>query len=262
MKITRSFTGVVLALGIAAVTVAWAQGAFGQGSAKVVRVVGDAQAITAGNERHPLKPGDIVKPGTVLQTASGSQVDLVLGNSDEDLGRQILQPSFTYRPEGNATANAIRMFSDTTLSLDKLSSTQTGADTVTETQLDLRTGKIFGTVKKMAGASKYEVKYPNGVAGIKGAVFLMRADGTTSVYSGAVVLAYLKAGQTVTRPIDAGYMFDAPSETLIPIGQSRDYSDLLAALKQVGALPSGAPPSAFAPDRTYQWLSPTIGSKG
>ena len=52
------------------------------------------------------------------------------------------------------------------LGIDKLTSMDTGSDSVTETQLDLKAGHIMGSVKKLSAASKYEVKIPNGVAGI------------------------------------------------------------------------------------------------
>ena len=67
-----------------------------------------------------------------------------------------------------AEQNIVRMWENTLLGVDKLTFTQTGADVVTETQLDLKAGHIFGMVKKMSAASKYEVKIPNGVAGIRG----------------------------------------------------------------------------------------------
>jgi len=68
--------------------------------------------------------------------------------------------------------DVIRVTSDTVLAIDKLSSVNTGADKVTETELDLRSGKIFGAVKKQSAASRFEVKIPNGVAGIRGTIFL------------------------------------------------------------------------------------------
>ena len=54
------------------------------------------------------------------------------------------------------------------LAIDRVSATDTGADRVTETELDLRTGSIFFSVKKQAAASRFEIKFPNGIAGIRG----------------------------------------------------------------------------------------------
>lgn len=266
MRLTRNFASAAVSCGIALALAAGVAGALaqtGEGSAKVVRVVGDARYSFGNNEWHPLHEGDIVKPGTVLQTASKSEVDLVLANTEAALGEQILQPSMTYKPEGQAMANTIRVYENTVLSVDKLAATQTGADLVTETQLDLRAGKIFGSVKKLSGASKYEVKYPNGVAGIRGTVYLMHADGTLSIFSGSALLAYLKAdGTTATQVINSGFMFEAPTGQLIALSTAPglDYRDIIVAIKQIGPLPPGAPPSAFAPDKTVYWVSPTIGA--
>lgn len=265
MRLTRNLVNAAVSCGIALMMAAGVSGAFaqtGQGSAKVVRVVGDARYSFGNNEWHPLREGDIVKPGTVLQTASKSEVDLVLANTEEALSETILQPSMSYKPEGQATANTIRMYENTVLSVDKLASMQTGADLVIETQLDLRAGKIFGSVKKMSGASKYEIKYPNGVAGIRGTVYLMHADGTLSIYSGSALLAFLKAdGTTGTQVINAGFMFEAPTGQLMALSTAPglDYQDIVVAIKQIGPLPPGAPPSAFAQDKTINWASPTTG---
>src|SRR5215468_470852 len=52
-----------------------------QGSAKVINLKGSARYFLAGDTTpHPLKVGDILKPGTIIQTASGSYVDVVLNN--------------------------------------------------------------------------------------------------------------------------------------------------------------------------------------
>src|SRR5947209_15179673 len=73
--------------------------------------------------------------------------------------------------------NVIRLWADSILGLDKLTSLQTGADVVTETQLDLKRGRLTGNVKKLSAASKYEVKLPNGVAGVRGTHFDIQAVG-------------------------------------------------------------------------------------
>ena len=69
----------------------------------------------------------------------------------------------TYQP--TAEQNIVRLWENTLMGVDKLTEMHTGADVVTETQLDLKAGHITGSVKKMSAASKYEVKMPNGVAG-------------------------------------------------------------------------------------------------
>src|SRR5205814_9579473 len=101
-----------------------------------------------------------------------------------------------YQP--TAEQNIIRVWENSLLGIDKLTSMETGADVVTETQLDRKAGRIFGSVKKMSAASKYEVKIPNGVAGIRGTIFEITAEGIIRVASGSVVLAFVGADGTVT----------------------------------------------------------------
>src|ERR1019366_6597184 len=73
----------------------------------------------------------------------------------------------------------------------------------------LKVGHITGSVKKMSAASKYEVKLPNGVAGIKGTVYECFAEGVIKVREGSMVAAYTgSAGSIVTQVIMSMQMFD------------------------------------------------------
>src|SRR5882672_2429570 len=51
-----------------------------EAGAKVVRIKGDARFATANNVWQPLKVGDVLKSGAIIQTAKDSRVDLVLGD--------------------------------------------------------------------------------------------------------------------------------------------------------------------------------------
>jgi len=85
----------------------------------------------------------------------------------------------------------VRVNPSSQLGFDKLDVQDAGIEKVIETQLDLKSGRILGNVKKMAAASKYEVKTPHGVAGIRGTEYSISADGTVSVVSGTVVVVYI-----------------------------------------------------------------------
>jgi hypothetical protein len=61
--------------------------------------------------------------------------------------------------------NVVRLSGGTTLKIDTLTVSDTGADTVSDTELDLQAGRIFASVKKLSDTSKYLVKIPNGIAG-------------------------------------------------------------------------------------------------
>ena len=158
-------------------------------SAKVVRLKGDARYSTGGDVWQPLKVGNIVKPGTAIQTDDKSHVDLVLGPE-----------MVSYQP--SAEQNWIRIWGKSLLSIDKLTVMHNGADVVTDTQLDLKAGHIYGVVPKMSAGSRYEVKLPNGVAGIRGTVYDISAEGVVKVFQGSVVLAYVGPdGSTQTQVI-------------------------------------------------------------
>jgi hypothetical protein len=187
-----------------------------QGAAKVVRLKGAARYSTGNNVWQPLKVGDVVKGGTIIQTAGKSSVDLVLGDGSAPVARPVPAEMVSYQP--TADQNLVRLWENTLLSVDKMTFTETGADVVTETQLDLKAGHIFGMVKKMSAASKYEVKIPNGVAGIRGTIYDISAEGLIKVLTGSVVLAYVGPdGTVVTQVIMGLQQFDARTGVLMQL---------------------------------------------
>ncbi len=64
--------------------------------------------------------------------------------------------------------NVVRLYGDTVLAVDNLQTSNTGVDALTDTELDLRQGTIFGCVKKLSSASKFVVKMPNAAAAVRG----------------------------------------------------------------------------------------------
>jgi len=197
-----------------------------QGVVTVIRLKGAARYATGSKAGQLLKVGDVIQPGSVIQTADKSRVDFVLGEAvapPQRRGASDVMAPMSYQP--TVEQNVLRMWENTLLGIDKLSITQTGADEVSDTQLDLKAGHIFGVVKKMSAASKYEVKIPNGVAGIRGTVFDISAEGIVKVLSGSVVLAYVGPdGTVVTQVIMGLQQFDAPSNTLKPLPESEQKS--------------------------------------
>jgi hypothetical protein len=238
----------------------------GQGSAKVVRIKGSARYTTGNNVWQPLSVGSIVKPGTLIQTSAekGAYLDLVLGDGETPIPRTMgaaasSSDSRSYTP--NVDQNIVRLFENTILQVDKLAIIETGADTVTETQLDLQRGRIFGNVKKMSQASKYEVKLPNGVAGIRGTVYNITASGVVQVLVGSVVLAYVGAdGNVVTQVVMGGQQFDSRTGQITPIS-SGDLAELTRISKESRVGPY-APPTTFTVDHTIYYVSPTLGNNG
>ena len=142
------------------------------GKAEVREVKGVALASTGGAPGTPIKVRTILGPGTTIKTGAGSSVLLFLGK----------------------TAGFVRLTENTTVSLDKLTLTDTGADTAAEVQLGLSDGTILGDVNKLSAASRYEIKTPNGVAGIRGTRYRMSANSFIVLLDGTMVYVYVPPG--------------------------------------------------------------------
>ncbi len=220
MKQTRTLANwfIACAIACAMITTATAESVKDR-TGKVVRIKGAARYSTGNNVWQPLKVGTVLRSGNVVQTAAGSFVDIAINESasaPSPRGAAAASPTPLHSQPASAQ-DVVRVLEDSVLAIDKLTAVQTGSDKVTETQLDLRSGKIFGTVKKMSAASRFEVKIPNGVAGVRGTVYFISADGVISVVSGSMVLAYTKGDEVVTQVISSGWQFDTRTGQLTPI---------------------------------------------
>jgi len=162
-----------------------------QNKAVVRAVRGTANFSTdRGANWKALKVGTSLNQNSVVRTAPGSTVDLYM----------------------NENGPAVRITENTTMGIDRLTIDRTGVDNVIETQLDLRNGRILGNVRKLAAASKYEVKTPQGVAGIRGTRYDISADGTVRVIEGQVVVVYIVNGQASTATVNAGQQSRPPTQ--------------------------------------------------
>jgi len=130
-----------------------------------------------------------------VKTAADSTVDVFLGENGP----------------------VVRITPDTTMGIDKLDLDNTGIEKVIETQLDLRNGRILGSVKKMAAASKYEVKTPVGVAGIRGTEYSINSRGQVSIVTGSAMVVYVVEGQILpAAQVGAGQTISPPPNTTTP----------------------------------------------
>ena len=259
MKQTRRILNSLVVCGVAlAMVTTLAAQQVNQGSAKVVRLKGAARYVGGPMDGKLLKVGDVIRPGAVIQTAAKSSVDFVIGELAAPVARPVTGDMLSYQPSSfqpAAEQNLVRMWENTLLAVDKLTTTETGADVVTETQLDLKAGHIFGSVKKMSSASKYEVKIPNGVAGIRGTTYDISAEGVIKVLAGSVVLAYVGPDGTVVTQVILGLQqFDARTGVLMPLPEAdRDRLSRLVRTLFAGILPV---PRPVAADQTIRYVSP------
>ena len=204
------------------------------GKATVRKIDGDAK-YSDGGAWIALKKGQELQPGLVVRTASDSSVVLDLKQN----GPTVL------------------LVENTTLGLDKLNFEETGVDTVIETQLDLKSGRIVGIVNKLSATSKYEIKTPNGVAGIRGTDYSIGADGTVYVMKGSAVVVFVKSdGTVVTQVVNAGEMFNPGTQKVQAIPQSK-LDELMAEVAATQVITAEVLPQFEVPPILFD--SPIIG---
>lgn len=165
-----------------------------QGTAVVQSVRGQADFSQGDGAWKVLRVGKVLTQGAIIRTGVESQVDLFLDQNGP----------------------VVRLKENTQLGIDRLTFEDTSVETVIETRLDLKSGRILGKVDRMAAASLYEVETPNGVAGIRGTEYDISADGTVRVNTGEVVYNYRFNGQMFQHIVNAGESFDPTTNTLAP----------------------------------------------
>ena len=157
-----------------------AQAAAGRAVARAVR--GSVDYSDGSGSWKKMRVGSILKQGATIRTAAESSADLFLDKNGP----------------------VVRVTENSQLGLDRLSYESSSAEVIIDTGLNLKDGRILGNVAKMAQASKYEVKTPNGVAGIRGTEYDISANGRVLVITGSVVV--VAGGQTFV--VNAGEAFD------------------------------------------------------
>jgi len=243
-----------------------------QGYGTVVRASGTASYSLGDGNWHPLQAGKYLPVGATIRTGHDGVVDVVLGK-EVVLPQAVHSPDrisfapdapvrgmINYKP--SAQQNIIRVTPDTLIAIDKLYITDTGADTVSDTELNLKEGKIYASVKKITGASQYLIKLPNGIAGVRGTLFSISADGTIACFEsqgGGVVLSVVGSDG-----IPKTFLV-APGELFSPTGGSSPLpADLADALKSLftALRTTYFQVVDFSFDQTRCWVSPTQGGKG
>jgi hypothetical protein len=234
----------------------------------VIRIQGEARYSLGDNTWHPLVAGKILAAGAVIQSGEDSTVDLVLGGEPIAMPQAALSPD-TIAPapdskvrglvsyQSMAEQNVVRMQADTVLAIDKLTTSDTGADTISDTELDLRSGQIFFNVKKMSATSQYIIKIPNGVAGIRGSSGSLGAGGGMQMGSGTGVISLIRNGLPITVVVNAGFQFNPHNGSVTPLSD-----DLLNSLNNIAHAISTSYHQGFsssARDQTTVYCSPTIG---
>jgi len=183
MKLSSTLTlKAVASLAIAAISILQLQAQATPRTVRVTGIAGDVQYARGGGSYGPIAIGTKLGKGDVIKTGVGSHVDLDMG---DNTGQVQLAPQ-------------------STLAIDEVTISKTGADLLTETQLSLNSGAMYARVNKLSKGSRYEIATPNGIAGIRGSTLLLTADGQLTMGEGEGAIAYgpndvvvVKAGETV-----------------------------------------------------------------
>ena len=204
-----------LTLGAALLALATAaQAAVEKGTARVVSVHGTAEVSLDGSTWAPLKKGENLREGAFVRTSGSAAADL-------DLGRN---------------GAALRVMPNSTVSFSALSFEETGVETIVNTQIDLRQGRVLGHVQKLSSASKYEVKAPKASATVRGTRYDMSAEGKLVVAEGSVVVVAVREdGSAITRVVNASETFSPVSGLVTPATES-DLADIGGSASSVSGI--------------------------
>ncbi len=232
MNSFRTMGGMVARLTVGAAVFAMsavAQASVEKGTAKVLAIHGSAETSADGTSWSPLKRGQRLTEGAVIRTSNAAVADL-------DLGRN---------------GSILRVMPGSVVSFSALTYEDTAIETIINTEIQLKSGRILGHVQKLSAASKYAVKTPKVVAGIRGTKYDLSADGKLVVAEGSVVVVATRDdGTTITRVVNASEMFSPVSGMVTPAAEADlgDVGGSASSVPGIAALPSLQ--SRFLDDRT------------
>ena len=183
---------------VAAITlvVFLARGEMNSGQALVHALSGDVSISAGRGIWQKLDAPTRLDRGTLIKTGADSTVDLVLGYH----------------------RTVLRLTPNSVLRLVQLDQEIAGEDFITETKLELISGALAGSQRKLPPHSHLEITTPTAVARIKGTEYYVSASGAVSVVSGVVSIHYNLPGNggSVKATIPAGYSFNPATMTVVP----------------------------------------------
>jgi len=245
MKYVPRLTGRAVSSILAAVLVnslAVANAEIQSGQVLVQAVHGSATYSVSGGQTLPVKENLVLTRGSTIKTSPDATVDLIL--------------------QYNGTV--LRLMPQSMLKFDKLNQEAAAEGAITETSLNLVSGSILGSQRKLATPSTFQVNIPGGVATIKGTEYLVRADGAVIVLSGSVQVNYNLPGNggSVKVSVAAGFSFNPATGKVVPTSAG-DLHNIIADIDTVRqnakVFKAGGATVVVKPESV---LSPTKGNNG
>jgi len=172
--------------------VAWTVAVSGQadqGQARVQSIrAGSASYSVDGKTWNAVQVGTVLKQGAKIKTDGAGVVDLYLGKNGP----------------------LVRLAPSTTLGLTTLEIRKGAGETVVTTLLDLPQGKIHALVRRLNAASKFEIKTPTALCGVRGTRITATSRGEFTVLEGRGYVLYTPPGKTKANRFEvrAGFTFE------------------------------------------------------
>ena len=211
------------------------------GKVLVQAVSGAVSVIDQAGQRSPLTKDTYLGGGMTIETGTQGTADLMMPYN----------------------GTALRLAANSQLQLTKLTRQQAAGELVTTTDIKLLAGSLVGSQRKLNGPSSFDIKFPGGVATIKGTEYIVRADGAVTVLSGVVRVNYnLPGGGSVRVTITAGQSFNPATGSVVPTTPEylqNTIADVDTVRNNAQVFKAGGATIVIQPDRS---MSPTKGNNG
>lgn len=171
-------------------TTATAQIGAGANEAFVTALAGNVSYAQNGGSFSALPVGVRLSKGDVIKTGAAAHCDIQIGNN-----------------VGN-----VQIAPNSTLAINDLIANRASTEAVTDTQLELSQGALFAKVNRLSKASRFEIKTPKGIAGVRGTTLYLTAAGELTVGEGTAGIAYMNNGNVQTFVLHDGESI-APGDT-------------------------------------------------
>ena len=183
--------------------------------AQVKAVKGDVQFTTKqGGEWKALTNNTVLAAGAFIKTGAKGEVTLAVQD----------------------TSKIIRLGENTAASLEKLSSVGKDSDTV----INITKGALYGDIKKLSKNSHFDIRTPNGVAGIRGTTFSVTVgdNGAVSIICGEGQVVYVGEvnGVKYELTVENGQAVLLVNGSRVPAVESAPSSGLSTLTFQVGEI--------------------------
>ena len=190
---------------------------------------GSAEVSGDGKKWKKALVGMKVGAGAVVQTPKDSVVDIFLGENGP----------------------VLRLMEESAIRIERLDVENTGVEKIIETEIELQRGRVLGSVKKMAAASKYVVRTPTSVVQIRGTEFSISDEGSVKIISGTVEV--LQGGQKFT--VVGGQKFE-PGNGVHALTQSEISSNSMQITEIYFPITYSAPETKPARTQSHEIVPP------